>query len=66
LNLSKINENQKLKNYEILKENNDLITYTPAGLYDDSFILEFAMNLKGLILSNDKFEDKQFVENIIQ
>jgi hypothetical protein len=22
------------------------------------------MNFKGLILSNDKFEDKQFVENI--
>jgi len=52
------------KNFEILKDNNDLISYTPAGQYDDSFILEFAMNFKGLILSNDKFEDKQFVENI--
>ena len=47
-------------NYEILVEYKDLITYTPTNQYDDPFILNIAMEINGLILSNDRFEDKNF------
>ena len=53
------------KNYHILKEyeNKEMIVYPASGRNDDKCILTFAMLHKGLIVSNDKFEDKRFVED---
>ena len=52
--------------FEIINELNekDMVSYAPAGHYDDTFILKFAMDLNGLIISNDKFEEKQFKDDI--
>jgi hypothetical protein len=41
----------------------DIISFTPAGQHDDTFILKFAMDLNALILSNDKFLEKKFTNN---
>jgi hypothetical protein len=40
-----------------------MIVYPAAGQDDDKCILTFAMLHNGLIVSNDKFEDKRFVED---
>ena len=59
------NDRPATQNYQILKEYEDkeIIVYPPAGQDDDPYILEFAMLHNGLIVSNDKFEDKRFKEN---
>ena len=49
--------------YAILIEYKDVITFTPAGQHDDTFILKFSMEMNGLVLSNDRFEDKKFTED---
>jgi hypothetical protein len=38
------------------------IEYTPSKSYDDGFILEFAKQKDGIIISNDNYKDKIFEE----
>ena len=57
------NSKQPTLDFEILTELKDIIAYTPSGQYDDLFLLNFAKELNALILSNDKYEDKQFVDD---
>lgn len=49
--------------YGILKNYENIITYTPTGQHDDPFLLGFAKSLNGLILSNDQFKDEKFVND---
>ena len=53
------------QNYDILKayEEKEIIVYSAAGQDDDICILQFAMLHNSLIVSNDKFKDKRFVED---
>ena len=51
--------------YEKIKElyHKDIVSFSPAGQHDDTFILKLAMELNALILSNDKFLEKKFTNN---
>jgi hypothetical protein len=64
-NVAPSNDRPPTMNYHILKkyEDKEMIVYPAAGQDDDKCILTFAMLHNGLIVSNDKFEDKRFVED---
>ena len=42
--------------------NQGYIEYTPSKSYDDGFILEFAKQKDGIIISNDNYNEKIFEE----
>jgi hypothetical protein len=50
--------------YQILKEYYEIISYTASSQNDDPIFLELAKEINGFVLSNDKFEDREFVQNI--
>ena len=42
--------------------NQGYIEYTPSKSYDDGFILEHAKQKDGIVISNDKYNEKIFEE----
>ena len=49
--------------FEILTALLEITVFTPPRQYDDIFIVNLAKESNALILSNDKYEDKQFMED---
>ena len=63
---SSFNENRKYQisdsnHFQKLIENN-FIHFTPSSDYDDSYCIDFAIKMNGVILSNDKYRDN--VDNL--
>lgn len=53
-------------NFEALDqlEKDDYLLYVPSDQYDDEYILNFAMQSNGLILSGDRFKDFEVNEKL--
>ena len=64
-NVATNNDRPPTQNYHILKlyDEKQMIVFPPSGQDDDNCIRTFAKLHNGLIVSNDRFDDKRFVRD---